>query len=103
MHTAYIRTWQNLDLEEIANHLLIIGDLTGDCNKCRQIGIEFLKSSFCPNCRTDFKYVASRRQDGLPVFVLKKILEHNPQVTFIELKDFKLCQDRLKAKQFFKA
>ena len=92
-----------MDLDEIGQYLLIIGELSGDCNKCRKVGIDYNKTFSCPECKTDFKYVASRRPEGFPFHILKKLLESKPSLVFIDFKDFKLTQDRLKAKQVFKS
>ena len=101
MNKAFIRVWQESDLDEINRHLLIVGDLTGDCSQCRQIGIDYLISITCPKCQTAFKYVTSRSKEA-SFGHIKRIKGKRPDLIFIDYNDFKTALDRLKAKNFFK-
>jgi predicted amidophosphoribosyltransferase len=97
MQEAYIRIWQTVDLDEVCGHLLVIGELSGNCANCRQVGIDIEKTS-CPNCKTEFKYIASRLQ-GQGRF--KKIKQKRPDLIFIDYTDFQKVKSRAKARQFF--
>ena len=36
----YIRVWNELDIDEIKEHLLIVDEISGFCRSCKKIGIE---------------------------------------------------------------
>jgi len=44
----------------------MMGDTSGDCGKCRALGIDPWKATTCPECGTAFKYLASRRMLSCP-------------------------------------
>lgn len=96
-----MRVWQENDLDEINRHLLIVGDLSGDCSQCRQIGIDYASSITCSKCQTAFKYIASRSKE-VSFGHIKRIKEKRPDLVFIDYHDFKQALDRQKAKDFFK-
>ena len=83
MAKAYIRIWQEQDTEEIKKHLLMAGDLAGDCLNCRQMGIDYKTAKECPGCRTVFKYIASRSPlaDG---GLVHRIKQARPELVFID-------------------
>lgn len=95
-----IRIWEDLDLDLISKHLLIVGDLTGDCANCRELGIDYQSLKTCPKCKTDFKYMSLRRNnsDG---GLIKRFKDKRPDLIFIDYNDFKSAVDKLKAKDFF--
>lgn len=96
-----IREWREYKIEDIVKHLLIVGDLMGDCANCKHVGIEYLDKKVCPSCKTEFKFIASRDpKQSLSLF--KKIKERSLGYSVIEYSDFKMHQDREKAKEFFK-
>ena len=66
--SVIVRVWQERDLKDIENHLFVFGELTGDCYKCRAIGLEIQET--CPQCHTQFKYAGFRRKVTL-AFVAK--------------------------------
>lgn len=101
MNKAYIRVWQESDLDEISQHLLVVGDLTGDCSHCRQIGIDYTGSITCPKCQTAFKYIACRSRET-SFGHIKRIKEKRSDLIFLDYNDFKQAIDRHKAKEFFK-
>ena len=104
MGREFLRTWQNFDLEEVEKHLMILGDLTGDCASCRELGIHYQDARECPKCKTAFKYVTSRRLETHPgerfqlAFRLK---EKRPDLVFIDYEDYKKTLGRKKARDFF--
>ncbi len=104
MSKAYIRIWQEADIDFIKQHLVIIGDITGDCANCKQIGIEFKTAKTCSNCKTEFKYIASRTTSTSSSYggLVKRIKDARPDLTFIDLSDFKHITESNKAREFFK-
>ncbi|MEW6009261.1 MAG: hypothetical protein AB1629_06485 [Candidatus Omnitrophota bacterium] len=95
-----IRTWKYYDINEIKAHLVIVGQLSGDCANCKAIGIDYLTAKTCPQCKAEFKFIATR-QSNTPHHLLKRIQVQRPELEFIDYSDFKLAVDRNKAREFF--
>ena len=101
MDKAFIRVWQEIDLGEINKHLLVAGDLTGDCNQCREVGIGYANSKTCPKCQAQFKYIASRSKEA-SLGHIKRIKAKRADLIFIDYSDFRKAIERHKAREFFK-
>ena len=100
MSSRYLRVYQNLDVDKIRQHLLIYGDLSGNCANCQTIDIK-LDTPQCPNCQTEFKYIAFRNiKSHLPK--LKKLSEGRPGLVFVDHEDFKQSWAALKAEKFLR-
>ncbi|MBU1888084.1 MAG: hypothetical protein KKB46_02685 [Candidatus Omnitrophica bacterium] len=91
----FIRVWKEVDIEDVRQHLLIVGESKGDCSSCRALGIDYSSTKTCPNCNTVFKYVASRTRE------IKKIKTKRPDLIFIDMEDYKKITGRLKAQDLF--
>ncbi|MFC1509779.1 hypothetical protein ACFL60_08885 [Candidatus Omnitrophota bacterium] len=89
----FIRVWKEFDVEDIAKHLLVVGDLTGDCSGCRALGIDYSKETSCPKCGTDFKYIATRTRET------RRIKVKRPDLVFVDFDDYKKAWGRIKAKR----
>lgn len=96
MDKAYIRVWQEIEFYDVAKHLLIVGSTNGDCSNCRHIGIDYIKAKSCPNCNTEFKFLASRANEVI------KLKTKRPDLLLIDFADFQKFQGKLKAREFFK-
>ena len=100
----YLRTWQAFNLDEVEKHLLILGDLTGDCASCRELGIQHQTARECPRCKTSFKYVTSRRLETHPgerFQLASRLKGKRPDLIFIDYEDYKKTLGRKKAREFF--
>lgn len=100
----YIRIWQKCDIAEITKHLLIVGDVTADCQNCRELGIDYVNVRQCPKCGTTFRFIASRntgKLDGGRGATVKRIKERRPDLTFIDYEDYKEITGKTKARDFF--
>ena len=91
----FIRVWKEFDIQDISEHLLIVGDITGDCSKCRALGIDYSKAKACPKCKTNFKYIASRTRET------RRIKNKRPDLIFIDLEDYKKATGKIKARDLF--
>jgi len=100
MNPKFIRVYRKMDLEEVKAHLLICGDLSAHCGNCNDMNLK-IDMQGCPECRTEFKYIAFRNIRENMVKLLK-LSESRPQVTFIDFDDFKKITGELKAQEFFK-
>jgi hypothetical protein len=101
MAKAYIRIWHQEEPDQIAKHLLIAGDLSGDCANCRQIGIDYKTAKECPNCHAVFKYIASR-SPSVDGGLVHRIKQTRPDLIFIDFSDFKKATGKDNAREFFK-
>jgi len=102
MSKAYIRVWRQEDVALIKQHLLVVGDVSGDCANCKHIGIDYRTSQTCPNCKTEFKYIASRSNVTDYGGIVHKIKNARPELVFIDFNDFKRMSEKNKAREFFK-
>ncbi len=101
----YIRIWQSCVIEEITKHLLIVGDVTADCQNCRELGINYAQTRDCPKCGTTFRFIASRKTGKLDVArggTVKRIKDRRPDLTFIDYEDYKEITGKQSARDFFK-
>jgi len=100
MGKRYIRVYQQRDILEIKEHLLIYGDLTANCANCQAIDIKF-DSRQCPECKTAFKYIAFRNiKHHLPK--LPKLQEERPDLIIVDHEDFARHWGAMKAQEFLK-
>ncbi len=96
MNRAFLRSWEEFNLQEIEKSLLVIGELSADCYSCHKIGID-LKAHVCPGCGTNFKYIGFRKKvDGAYVHRLKAEM---PYAVFIDFEDFKKATGKNEARK----
>ena len=101
-----LRIWQMFDIQEVGQHLLILGDVVGDCANCRELGIDPWKATECPRCRTPFQFIASRRlatHPGERFQLARRILEQRPSLQMIDYEDYQKTLGSQKAKEFFRS
>ena len=103
MARYFIRVAQEMDYDDVSKHLMVVGELTGDCFSCRTIGIEYTKEKYCPGCRTDFRYISYRRTgDGAGGGAVARLCQRRPDLTYVEYADIKEIADKQKARNIFK-
>ncbi len=95
-----IRTVREFDLEDVSKHLLVVGDLTGDCFNCKELGLDYSKIKVCPKCNADFRYITSRRSTSASLKALSNLHKRRPDLICIEFNDLKIHKDRVKARDF---
>lgn len=93
--SEFIRVWREFDIKDISGHLLVVGDVVGDCSKCRALGINYSEAKNCPQCGTLFKYIASRTKE------VKRIKNKRPDLIFIDFEDYKKAMGKIKAREMF--
>jgi len=104
MALTYLRIYQEFDIVEVKQHLLIWGDLSADCASCRMLGIDSFSARQCPQCGTPFKYVTSRRLEehsGERFHLVRRMREKRPDLVFIDYSDFTKILGQKKARDFF--
>jgi hypothetical protein len=103
MANYFIRVAQELNFEEVTKHLLVVGDLSGDCFSCREFGIDYAREKYCPKCKTDFKYISLRKPANLINGAqISRLCQKRPDLTYVDYNDIKEIADRVKAKNIFK-
>ncbi|MBU4313082.1 MAG: hypothetical protein KJ706_10270 [Candidatus Omnitrophica bacterium] len=90
--TEFIRVWKEFDIKDVSGHLLMVGDLTGDCSSCRHLGIDYSQAKTCPGCGAEFKYIATRTRDT------RRIKTKRPDLIFIDFEDYKKASGKLRAR-----
>jgi len=104
MSKAFIRVWQELEAEDIKKHLLVIGQISGTCQNCNNLGIDYVNAKTCSDCNTEFKFIALRpEKEGRPVGFsnIRLIKQRRPDLIFIEYSDFKKFASSRKAQDIF--
>ncbi len=100
MSHRLIRVYKNLDIHEIKEHLLICGDLSGQCAKCQELGVKFDVPK-CPQCGADFKFLAFKNiRDHYPK--VQKLLSERPDLVLVDHDDFKRLSTAMKAEEFLR-
>ncbi|MFH1691059.1 MAG: hypothetical protein ABIC68_00605 [Candidatus Omnitrophota bacterium] len=102
MKNYFIRVAQELSFDLISKHLLVVGDLTGDCFSCRAFGIDYTREKYCPGCKTDFRYICFRKAAFVSCSQISKLCQKRPDLVYVEYGDIKDIADRIRAKNFFK-
>lgn len=101
---TWLRVWTEKELSEIEPHLLIVGDSLADCAQCRELGLDYKTVKQCPNCKTTFSYVTSRRFESHPgerFRIVKRLSEIRTDLVWIDYDDYKKLTGREKARDFF--
>lgn len=100
MTQKLIRIYRQLDIDAIKKHLLLYGDLSGQCAACGQLGVK-LDVPTCPSCQAEFKYLAFKNiKDHYPKIL--KLLSERSALTLVDHDDFKRLSGALKAEEFLK-
>jgi hypothetical protein len=105
MGKVWIRTWVEDELDQIKNHILIAGELSSDCGKCKEIGLDIKTTKTCPNCGTTYKYITTRLASGNAgerFTVIKRIRAKCPDLIFVDYDDFKKLTSRSIAEDFLR-
>jgi hypothetical protein len=101
---TWIRVWAQKDLSEIQKHLLIVGDVKGDCGSCREFGLDYKTVTTCPNCKSEFTYITSRRFESNPgerFQIVKRLGLIRHDLTWVDYDDYRKLTGRQKAQEFF--
>ncbi|MCK5215492.1 MAG: hypothetical protein KAR05_09075 [Candidatus Omnitrophica bacterium] len=100
MAERFLRIFKSMDVKEVQKHLLIFGDLSGQCANCQSMEVK-LDVDKCPKCQTEFKYIAFRNiKNHLPK--MQEIKKQRPSITLVDHDDYKRTVGTLKAEEFLK-
>ena len=84
--STFLRVWQQADIKDIEQHLMVIGELSAECYHCHAIGLD-MNLDACPQCQAFFKYIGFRRK--VDSKVVQRFVERHPRCIFIDFDDFK--------------
>jgi len=100
MKRALIRVWRELDIEEVQKHLLLAGELTANCENCRQMGVDFFREKTCPQCHTVFQYIGFRKKDNKAeeLSIIARVKEKRLDLTIVDYEDIKHACGKSKAR-----
>lgn len=100
---GFIRIWKELEVDDIAKQLLLVSEVSGICQNCKNLGIDYLTVKECPHCKTVYKYIAVRTDNKSDLHMkVKRLIEKRSDLILIDYEDFKNYFNRIKAKEFFK-
>ncbi|HDP79869.1 MAG TPA: hypothetical protein ENN21_03395 [Spirochaetes bacterium] len=99
----YMRTWTELDIKEVEEHIVVIDDKFGFCPGCREIGIGLENLSLCPKCGRELKYATSREARGAKAAeAVARARRKLPNLVFIDYDDYERLTSKKKAADLFK-
>ena len=104
MSKEYLRTFKLFDFDDVKQHLLIMGDLKGDCGNCRALGIDAYHVKYCLECKTEFKYVTSRRLEMHPgerFQLIRRLQEKRQDLLFVDYTDYAHFLGKQKVRDIF--
>ena len=97
----YMRIWEEIDIEDIQNHIIMVEDKYGHCPGCKQIGIELKDLKKCPGCGRDFKYATSKDAKGGKVDIVSRTRKKLPDLVFVDYDDYERITGKKKAESLF--
>ena len=96
MSERFIRIYKKYYLDEVKTHLMTYGALSGTCANCKHMDLK-VDTPQCPECKTEFKYIAFQNvREHMPK--LLKISHEHPHIIFVDYDDFKRIEGEEKAK-----
>lgn len=99
MSKKFLRVYQKFDFLDVREHTMLYGALAASCSKCNALDIR-LTESICPECRTEFKYIAFRDVRN-HIAKMEKLNSENPKIVMIDFDDYKRSLAEIKAKEFW--
>ncbi len=100
---GFIRIWNEIEIKEIADHIIMVDDQFGFCPGCNEFGIKLANLKKCPKCEREFKYVSSRDARGGKGFEMaKRTRKKLPHLTFVDYDDYERLTSKDKAADLFK-
>lgn len=100
MSEKFLRVYKKFDFSHVRDHLLIYGDLSASCSKCKALDVK-LDAAQCPACGTEFNYIAFRNiRHHLPK--MQRIMDERPDVAMVDFEDYTRIMGQVKAEEFLK-
>ena len=100
MSERFLRIYKKMDFNFVKSHLLLYGALSGSCASCKTMDIK-LDVRQCPQCKTEFHYIAFQNiKDHMPKML--RLTDEHPNLVFVDYDDFKRIEGARKAEEFLK-
>lgn len=100
MNEKLMRVYKKLDINDVKSHLMIYGDLAASCAHCQKMDVK-LESVSCPNCKTEFEYIAFRNVKVHMPKILK-LSQERPTLVIVDYEDYHRLTGEQKAREFLK-
>lgn len=102
-HCALVRFWKGVDIQQICKHLILAGELTGSCENCQHLGIDFANAVFCPQCQTPFRYAGFRPRTNKAEerAAISRLREKRPDLEIVDYEDIKRACGKSQARNLF--
>ena len=97
----HIRVWQEVSIEEIKEHIIMVDDKYGHCPNCMKIGIELRDLKRCPSCEREFKYATSKEARGGKTEIVTRTRKKLPDLIFVDYDDYERVTGKKKAESLF--
>ncbi|HCM43095.1 MAG TPA: hypothetical protein PLY88_03055 [Candidatus Omnitrophota bacterium] len=101
MSKIFLRVYQSHPIDEVRRALLILGEVTGNCAQCGEMGLNHRDITACPHCGARFRFIASRRLETHPAErfqFAKRIATERPDLTLVDLGDYQKNDASAKAR-----
>ena len=102
---SFIRVWKEFDIDDIKKHLLVSALTSCTCENCGKFGLDLATPRTCPDCKTEFKYIALRlnpEEKSQENLMIRKLIQARYELIFINYEDYKKVTASAKAKDIFK-
>jgi hypothetical protein len=100
----FVRVWKQLKVDDVKKQLLYVDDLYGTCGNCKRLGLNYLKDKSCPECKTEFKYIATNSKNPADVAkILTRMEKEGISMIMIDREDFERSNASDAAKNLFKS
>ena len=101
MSTKFLRVWKEVNIEQIKDHIAVLGMKSAICQKCKN-NIADLSNCECDNCGTKIQYLAFRQEIVEDPSFFAKLKVWQDKFICIDFKDFSSMAARMKAHDIFK-
>ncbi|AOP35770.1 hypothetical protein A0128_19150 [Leptospira tipperaryensis] len=99
----YIRVWEKLSVSGVSSQLMLIDDLYGTCGNCKHLGLNYTKDKVCPECKTQFRYLATNSKSATDIAkILNRIEKEGLDLILIDREDFNQSKAKDAVKDLFK-
>ena len=97
-----IRIWQEVNIPDITESIVLVDDKFGHCPNCKKIGIELKELTHCPSCNREFKYVSSKEARHGKHDIVTRSLKKLPNMKFVDYDDYEHAVSKDKLGNLFK-
>ncbi|MDP8260223.1 MAG: hypothetical protein P9L96_04395 [Candidatus Gygaella obscura] len=101
MNTRFLRVWKELDLNDVKEHIAILGIKSAICQKCKN-NIADLSKGKCDSCNSQIKYITFRQEIVEDPSFFVKLKVWRKQFICVDYKDYNNMTARMKAEEIFK-